>query len=212
MKRRVICISHTDGSGGQELGNEVAKRLALRYVDHEIVARAARKEDLDLEDLVKVEKRRSFLERLLEPSQPSLAPLPELAASEVAFSALGAAGSSGKEGYRELIREVIAETAERGNVVIVAHAASMALAGNPEALKILVTASDDQRIDRWADAKGLSRSQAEAEITEADKGRKDYLKSFYQVSLELPIHYDLVVHPDALSIEQAVEIVLAAAG
>jgi cytidylate kinase len=97
-------------------------------------------------------------------------------------------------------------------VVIVAHAASLALSGKPEVLKILVTASDGRRIDRWAEAKNLTQAEAEAEISKADKGRDDYLRSFYQVRQELPTHYDLVVNTDALSIEQGVEIVLAAAG
>ena len=42
---------------------------------------------------------------------------------------------------RNLIRMAIEETAERGNVVIVAHAASHALAGRYDVLRVLVTAS-----------------------------------------------------------------------
>lgn len=212
MKRRVICVSHTDGSGGQELGNQVARKLGLRYVDHEIVARAADKDDIDLDELIEVEKRRSFLERLLEPSQPALAPLPDVARSEVAFSALGAAGRSSKEGYRELIREVIAETAQRGKVVIVAHAASLALGETPGVLRVLVTASKQKRIERWATAREITLAEADAEIHRADKGREDYLLSFYKVRQELPTHYDLVVNTDQLSVEEAVDVVVTAAG
>ncbi len=212
MKRRVICVSHTDGSGGQEVGREIAKQLELRYVDHEIVARAAEKDNLDLEELIQVEKRRSFLQRLFDPSRPTPAPLPDFASAEVSFSALGASGSRQKEGYRELIGEVIIETAQRGSVVIVAHAASLALVEHPGVLKILVTASNDQRITRWARTKDLPRMQAEAEIHKADKGREDYLRSFYQVHQELPTHYDLVINTDTLTIDEAVRIVLSAAG
>src|ERR1700746_681250 len=37
----VVCLSHATGSGGEEVGILVARRLGYVYVDEEIVARAA---------------------------------------------------------------------------------------------------------------------------------------------------------------------------
>ena len=46
----------------------------------------------------------------------------------------------------------------------------------------------------------------------ADAARADYLRRFHGLSAELPTHYDLVVNTDALSIDQAAELVAQAAG
>ena len=90
--------------------------------------------------------------------------------------------------------EAIEEAAGRGNVVIVAHAASFALAGKEGILRVLVTASPDTRAGR-----------AEGSIKDSDAERADYLRRFYGVEQELPTHYDLVVNTDVVSVERAAD-------
>jgi cytidylate kinase len=111
-----------------------------------------------------------------------------------------------------LIRETVEQTAERGNVVIVAHAASHALEPGPTTLRVLVTASPRTREQRVAAAEGVDEAQAARIVKDSDAGRRDYLKRFYSVEREAPTHYDLVVNTDHLSTDQAAEIVLRAAG
>ena len=48
-------------------------------------------------------------------------------------------------------------------------------------------------------------------MKDSDAGRRDYLRRFYNVDNELPTHYDLVVNTDALSVEQAAELISRAA-
>ena len=64
-----------------------------------------------------------------------------LAAAGAAF----AAGQTLEERLRGLIREVIEEVASEGRAAIVAHGASMALWGREGVLKVLLTASPDER-------------------------------------------------------------------
>ena len=112
---------------------------------------------------------------------------------------------------RALIRETVVQTAARGNVVIVAHAASHALEPGSRALRVLVTSSPETRAGRVGVAEGLDDSRAARAIKDADAGRRDYLKRFYSVGEEAPTDYDLVVNTDLLSTEQTAEIVLQAA-
>jgi cytidylate kinase len=179
----VVCISHLTGAHGSEVGQAVASRLGYVCVDEEIVARAAEKAGLEAADVADAERRRSFLERLREE-------LPDLGAAPPPA-----------EHHRELIREAIHETADGGNVVIVAHAASIALAGREGILRVLVTASADTRELRLAD--GLVDEETEGAVRESDAARADYLERFYGVEPELPTHYDLVVNTDVLTVEQA---------
>ena len=113
---------------------------------------------------------------------------------------------------RALIRETLVQTAARGKVVIVSHAASYALERGPDTLRVFVTASPKTREERIAvAADGGERAQAARVIKDSDAGRRDYLKRFYSIDSESPTDYDLVVNTDQLSSEQAAEIVLRAA-
>jgi CMP/dCMP kinase len=202
----VVCVSHSTGSGGEEVGKRVAERLGYLYLDEEIVARAAARGGLEPRDIADEERRKSFAGRLLE----SMA---EGGGDALMLSAPVAAAMEGVRpaDIRDLIRETVAQTAGRGNVVIVAHAGSHAVEHGPRTLRVFVTASPTTRAERVGAVEGLEEGQAARLIKESDAGRRDYLKRFYSVDHESPTDYDLVVNTDLLSVEQAAEIVLRAA-
>lgn len=112
---------------------------------------------------------------------------------------------------RALIRETVVQTAARGDVVIVAHAASYAIEPDPAKLRVLVTASAATRAERVRTQDSLDQSQAARAVKEADAGRRDYLKRFYGVDRESPTDYDLVINTDVLSTGQAADIISKAA-
>ena len=207
MSCRVVCISRADGAGGDEVGHLVAERLGFQYVDEEIIVRAAAKGGLAPGDVAEEERRKSVLIRLLQ----------EMGRG-AAIESYGLAGAAGlaSEGpspdvIRSLISEAIEVTASKGDVVIVAHAASRALSGRPDVLRVLVTASPETRAHRFSEMQGVAPKEATKSIKEADAARADYLRRFYGVDAELPTHYDLVVNTDVMSIEQAAAAVAQAA-
>jgi cytidylate kinase len=112
---------------------------------------------------------------------------------------------------RELIGQAIDETAARGDVVIVAHAASHALAANPDVLRVLVTGTPEVRRDRVAAERGLDERDAARAVDAGDAARAAYLKKFHGAKRELPTDYDLVLNTDRLSVEQAAALVAVAA-
>jgi cytidylate kinase len=203
MARTVVCISHAAGAGGEEVGRLVAERLGFLYVNEEIVARAAAKGGVDAADVADEERRKSLAARALN----------AIAQGGGEAWTLGAVGplSSREEldsdDIRSLIRETIEQTAARGKAVIVAHAASYAIGHGDGVLRVLVTASPETRTTRVAEAEGLDQAGAARALKESDAGRADYLKRFYDVREESPTHYDLVLNTDALSIEQAADLI-----
>jgi cytidylate kinase len=205
---RVVCVSQTEGSGGTQIANLVADRLGFQYVDEEIIARAAAKGGISPGEVADEEKRKSVLSRLLQ----------ELGRGGAVESyGLSGAAELATEGpapdeIRGLIQEAIEETAGRGDVVIVAHAASRALSAQPEVLRVLVTASPEMRAQRLSASREIESKAARRSIADSDAARADYLRRFYDVAAELPTHYDLVINTDVLSIEQAAELVAQAAG
>src|SRR5206468_12581595 len=207
MTRTVVCISHAAGAGGEEVGRLVAERLGFLDVNGEIVARAAAKGGVDAADVADEERRKSLAARALN----------AIAQGGGEAWTLGAVGplSSREEldsdDIRSLIRETIEQTAARGKAVIVAHAASYAIGHADEILRVLVTASPETRTTRVAEGEGLDQAGAVRAVKESDAGRADYLKRFYDVREESPTHYDVVLNTDALTVEQAGELISQAA-
>jgi len=203
MPTRIVTISHTSGAGGDSVGRLVADRLGFRYLDEEIISLAAQKEGLDSDVVADVERRKGLLERILA----NLAQAP-IVDAEIAWvpSALPK-----REDMRALIIEAIRETGKRGDVVIVAHAASIPLAGSPGLLRILVTASAETRARRVAAGTTRDRAEASKLVKHSDDARADYFYRFYGIERELPTHYDLVVNTDVLDLEEAADVVVSAA-
>ena len=202
MGYRVVCISHASGAGGEEVGRLVAQQLGFLYIDDDIVARAAAAGGINPAEVADEERRKSFAIRLLE----GLGEGGE--AWALARSGSGRGGDElSSDDVRALIRETIAQTAARGDVVIVAHGASYAVSRQHQPLRVLVTASPETRATRIADLQGFDQSRAAREVKSSDVARRDYLKRFYAIGDELPTHYDLVVNTDVLTAEEAAGLV-----
>jgi cytidylate kinase len=200
----VVCVSHTTGSGGDEIGRRVAERLGYLYVDEDIVASAAAQGGLDPGDVADEERRKTYAGRILET-------LAQGGGDPIVLAATAGIEVASPADIRALIRETVVQTAARGNVVIVAHAAAHAIEPGPRTLRVLVTASAATRSKRIAGAEQVDGAKAARAIKDSDAGRRDYLKRFYSVDSESPTDYDLVISTDVLSAEQAAAIILSAA-
>ena len=175
MSRNVICISRTIGAAGEELGKVVADKLRYRYIDDELVARAAE--------------------------------IAGISPEAIAESEQSEEGSI----YAASIEQAIRETAEQGDVVIVAHGASIPLAGVAGVLRVFVTASPESRARRLAEIDATDGASALKAVGESDAARARYLERFYGVKQEAPTNYDVTVNTDTMPIEQAGRLVVQAA-
>lgn len=205
MGFRVVCISRTTAAGGETVGQEVAQRLGFRYVDEQIIEKAAQMAQVEPLQVAKAEYRQPLLQRLVDKIT--------LAAGVTGddFKPSPIASKGDANDLRTMIRAAIYEVASVGQAVIVAHAASMALADTEGVLRVLVTASTETRISRVAEFERIIRAEAERRIAASDRDRHEYFQRFYNVQEELPTHYDLVVNTDVLTTAQAIAVVLAAA-
>jgi cytidylate kinase len=207
MSFRVVCISAVDGARGEEVAPEVAGQLGYRLVDEEIIRTAAQEAGVDASHVAEVEKRRSLAIRLLD----SLGTSTSLSTFAMAGYVPAMEGPVDSD-LRGLIRTTIEELAQRGDAVIVAHAASMALGDRTDVLKVLLTSSDDARQQTLIEQRGLDEKAARKEVERGDANRADYLKRFYGISHESPADYDLVLNTDRLGADGAVSLIVQAAG
>jgi cytidylate kinase len=221
MGARVVTISAADGSGAEEVAVAVASALGYPVVSEEILARAAAEAGVSVEAVADVERRKSFMAKLVGRLVPTAAASdPAFMTSldaQVTASLIGVALPLGdgprhsEDELRGMIRSAIDEYMATGNVVIFAHAASHSLAGRDGVLRVFVTGSPATRIARLAAARMISAKDAEAIVRNGDANRADYLKRFYGIEAESPSQYDLVVDTDDLTAEEAARIIVSAA-
>lgn len=210
METSVVCVSGLDGSHLREVAQRIAEQLGFAVVDEEIILRAAAEGGVEPSVVADVEMRRSFMDRAMEALGSS--------SDATAFAFSGGIGGYLRpeaplsDELQDLIRSAIEETASRGDVVIVSHAASHAIGTTPGVLRVLVTASLPVRLGRVAAERELSEKEAAAAVEQADGSRADYLKRFYGTKTEAPTQYDLVVNTDQLSVADAAAVVAGATG
>jgi cytidylate kinase len=205
MPFRTVCISRDVGAGGEQVGRSVADALGYRYVDEDIVRSAADRAGVEIEDVSSVEQRRTLAGRLLDLVAQAGAP------EAYAYAPIDDPGiwAGSSDAMIAVIQEVVTETADAGDAVIVAHAASHVLANRPDVLRVLVTGTPDIRRSRLAAEAG--EDAARDAVREGEKARADYLRRFHDVKQELPTHYDLVVNTDQLGVDGAASLIAGAA-
>lgn len=207
MSFRVVCISAVDGARGEDVAPAVAERLGFKLVDEEIIHKAAKEANLDPSHVAEVERRRSMAIRILD----SLGSSTSLSTYAMAGYVPGHDAPVDSD-LRGLIRATIEEVAQRGDAVIVAHAASMALGERSDVLKVMLTASRGARQLVLVEQRDLDEKAAAKELDKGDANRADYLKRFYGITQESPADYDLVLNTDRLGTEGAVDLIVQVAG
>lgn len=201
---KTVCISSEDGADGEKSAQLVARTLGFRLIDEDIVTRAAVEAGVDEDVVADIERRKSRVVKLLEGLGSASLDAGYLAAAHES----GSYGRAASDELRGLIRSVIEDTAATGNVVIVAHAASLALASRGDVLRVLVTASTQTRQRRLVASLRVDEKEAARAMKRGDAGRADYIKRFYGIGAERPTHYDVVINTDKVTPDAAARLIV----
>lgn len=202
--RRVVTIATADGAHAEETGRLVAERLGYRHVNEAIIERAAALAGVSPAEVAALEKPRALVDRIL-------GSLARATMIDPTYGVITPDLEGDEADLRRMIRAAIEAVAAEGEAVIVAHGAAMQLGGQPEVLRVFVTASPEVRACRIAHAAGGSLEAARKAVERADRARAGYFRGFYQLASEQPHHYDLVLSTDGLTPEQAATVIAAAA-
>ena len=203
MDCSVIAISRTLGAGADEIGELAATKLGFRYVNNHVIDWAAERAGVSPATIEKAEHTPPLVERILQ--------FLGSAGVEAGHATYMPPPVEPSVGYERLIERVIRETAAAGNVVIVAHGASVPLAGSPGLLRVFITASPDVRALRMCQEAGVKESDAAKMIDRSDRERREFLQRFYEVKEELPTRYDIVINTDLIAKETAADLIAEAA-
>ncbi len=204
MGYRTIALSQVDGAGGESVARDLAERLGYRYLSEGVIARVAADQGLDTATVAEAERRKSFVERLVQAAA--------LAGAQGVVPDASVHLTDQTDAILALIREAVRDAADSGSVVLVGHAASYACADRPDVLRVCVTAPLTTRVSRVAATRGISEKEAAKLLRQSDAGRVSYLKRVYGVDGESPTDYDVVVNTDRLGPDVAIDTIVALAG
>ena len=229
----VITISGSLGSGAREIAQSVATELHLEYVDHEILAEAARELGVAVSDVERRDERTSsmgerfggVLRALMEWSAAAGASDPVsgglgleavLARTYGEAAALPAQPQSGQldeQRYIKTLKSVIRGIAARGNVVLLGRGAQAILQHEPGVLHVYIAAPRERRIDNVATQTAVSPADAAKRIEHSDRHRGEFHRKYFGVDVDSPQLYDLGINAGRVTIPTATKmIVVAAAG
>jgi len=199
MGYRAVALSQVDGSGAESIGRDVAQQLGFGYLNEAIVAQVARDRGVDPAIISDAEQRKSLFSRLAEMAlreAPQMSSPPKLYAFDETDMLLWD------------IRDAVRDAADRGNVVLVAHAACYACAYRSDVLRVWVTAPPSTRASRLASALDLSDKEAAKLVRQSDAARASYLKRVHGIAEESNTDYDVVINTERLTTDAAVGLIL----
>jgi len=197
IKPYAITISHQLGSGGAYLGEKLAGRLGIPFLDRDILKEVARQLDMaeaELED--REERLSSFWQnfaRLAILTDPSV----HLAARRYLVS---------DSDLFELECDTIHRIAEKSSAIFLGRCGWYVLSDHPRRASILVTADPPARIQRLRELYKLSEAEAVSLMKTNDQEREDYIRTFAKQNWLDARYYDLCLNTSSVGWDTAVDL------
>jgi cytidylate kinase len=218
----ILTVSRQLGSRGSEIAAGVAERLSLRFVDREIIHRAAYEAGVPQTTLTELgyEGQRSLIERVLDVvnMMPAIPHNPHASRREMtAPMALPLSNmltpaapifSQPMTSYIQVVEQIIRDLANQGNVLIVGRGGQMILRGRDDTLHVHIIAPFDQRVETLMEREDISRREARARVSASDRARSEYMRRYYHVQWSDPTLYDLVINTDKIDPLTGTELII----
>lgn len=218
----VITVSRQIGSHGDEIAAKVARILGFRFIDREIIHRAA--EDagvpkIALEEIA-YEGQRNIVERILQAmnAMPSVPDTPETWRREGTrfgrqpfggiFSPAVPPFAVTLKDYVRMVEMVIRNLADKGEVVLVGRGGQVILRNMSWALHAQIIAPFQDRVATLVEREGVGEREASRRVRASDQARRDYLRRYHQVDWLNPTLYDLVINTARISPTLAAELIV----
>lgn len=195
MDNYVITIGRQSGSGGSLLGRSLAEHFGFRYIDNDLLKKAAKELHVPEADLERMDEKESLADRFL--FQPGGYPM--------AYMSDDWKLTTGEDLFNEesnLIRQAV----EQAPCVVVGRCGSYLFSGNDRHVSLFLHADEEQRAARLAGSLEISREKAVKMIHKLDKARARYVRTFTGREWQDPASYDLSIHTGRMSEDQVKEL------
>ena len=195
MGVKVITISRQFGSGGHAIGQLVAEKLGIEFVDSTLLDKT-------------VEKTGFSAEFIKEASEYATSASSLLFSLSLASYAQGVGLASPYDKIFAAQNKIIKDHAEEGPCVIVGRCADYVLEDYPECLHIFIHASQEAKIERVAKEFPDEKASPETKIKEMDRRRKAYYKHYTGRAWGQTENYHLSLDSGKLGLEACADIIV----
>ncbi len=200
----IITISRQMSSGGAYIGHLLARKLGYKFVEREILHRAAKELDVDISELSKLDEHRtSFVESLMKSfvfGTPEAAYVPH-SRRPVYDQELFDAES-----------KIIKAIADRYSAVIVGRGGYFMLRGRPYVVNVFVHAPMEFRIKRYQLFHNVSMRQAQEEIEDSDRQREKFLRTMTDTNHYDARNYHLCIDSSVTGLQAAEQMIIGLVG
>ena len=198
MKKTVITIARSYGSGGRTLGKLLAEELGINCYDREILRMAS--DDSGINEALfgqtdeKLKKSPLFRIARKNPYKGGVIP-PE------------SADFVSDDNLFNYQAKVIRELAEEESCIIIGRCADYVLKDDPNVLRLFFFAPKEDCIVRVMEHDGITGRDAENKIEKIDKHRADYYKYYTGKDWYDARNYDFCLDTTSMGYEKLVEVV-----
>lgn len=192
MKHFIITIGREFGSGGLDIGKEVARQLGVKCYDRDLVKQQAEKLGISSNVMENIEESRTRLRYTIDT----------------------------KYGYRNISMmdtmiqaqsDIIREVAERESCVIVGRCADFVLQNRQDVLSVFIYAPESYRLQRIMESRDWSVDQASRILYQTEHQRSAYYKYVTGRDQSTRIGRHMMLDSGAIGAAAVVKIIVTAA-
>ena len=182
----IITIAREYGSGGRYIGKLVSEKLGIKLYDKELIEKMSANTGLSEQYIEENEQKRTILDNFNNGYYAGLNNADELFVQE---------------------SNMIKEIANNGSCIIIGRCADFILKENKNVIKIFISSSMEDKINRATKYYGMEEDKAEKEILKINKLRSNHYKYYTERNWNDPENYDICINSDSIGIEKSVEII-----
>ena len=176
----IITLARQVAAKGDEVGQELEKKLGYKFIT-----------------------RKQIEERILELGFPA-AKLPKYDERNPGFFASIA---KDRDAYQNLSQYAMLEAAAKGNIIIIGRGAFAFFATVPNHVSVRLIASEKVRIERLVQEFEWTEKQARQHIQESDSNRNGFHKNFYNIDIEDPSNFHMLLNTGTVAIHDCANII-----
>ncbi len=195
----VITISRHFGAGGRTLGEMVAKKLGYQFYDNEVIQMVSTHARVSVNSVDDLEQQaHGVFKKFISDIVPK--GLKDLMTSRNQETI-------DEEIYVDLLKKIIVEIAEDGNVVIIGRGSQYILKDDDDAFHLLITADSDDRVKFLVGKYNLTQAEAVRAVNQDDNRRANLYRKFGETGYDQSDNYHMVLNTSKLQHETACELI-----
>jgi cytidylate kinase len=181
----LITITQNYGSDGTEVASQVAQTLGWKLFDDRQLQVLIQKRGIAPEEVHKLDEKAPGYWAMFFKSRPQV--------------------------FLNVLESVIYDVAHTGDGVIIGHGSQVLLRSFDCAFHVRLFSSEKRRVDELSARQGLSREAALKLIRQRDREQAGFFKFAFQIDMDDPALYDLIINTQKLDAGTAAGLIVNAA-